>query len=187
MKAEQTKGLVRRLLFGLAEQLLQPLFQPGHGHVDEKCQDAARQNGQHQIHKTCCKGEHIRKPQQCNKKCYPHNGDEQRAFGVRIHDEVPFPECTAASWNEAAAEPLLYCTRCAGLVKTAEKGSAQSYKILRSSCTRSPTMIGLDKKPFMPLASALRRSSSKALAVMARMGIPASAGSSKARICRVAV
>ena len=134
-KAEETKGLVRRLLFGLAKQLLQPLFQPGHGHVDEKCQDAARQYGQHQIHKTCRKGEHIRKPQQCNKKCYPHNGDEQRAFGVRIHDEVPFPECTAASWNEAAAEPLLYCTRCAGLVKTAGKGSAH---LIRSCAAPAP-------------------------------------------------
>ena len=42
--------------------------------------------------------------------------------------------------------------------------------------------MGLDKKPFMPLSKALRRSSSNALAVMARIGIFASA-----RICRVAV
>ena len=47
--------------------------------------------------------------------------------------------------------------------------------------------MGLDKKPFMPLSKALRRSSSNALAVMARIGIFASAGSSSARICRVAV
>lgn len=47
--------------------------------------------------------------------------------------------------------------------------------------------MGLDKKPFMPLSKALRRSSSNALAVMARIGIFASAGSPSARICRVAV
>ena len=47
--------------------------------------------------------------------------------------------------------------------------------------------MGLDKKPFMPLSKALRRSSSNALAVMARIGIFARAGSSSARICRVAV
>ena len=45
-------------------------------------------------------------------------------------------------------------------------------------------MIGLDKKPFMPLASALRRSSSKGLAGMARMGVPASARSSQTGGCR---
>ena len=61
------------------------------------------------------------------------------------------------------------------------------HKILCNSCTRSPITIGLDKKPFIPLSSALRRSSSKALAVMARMGSVARAGSSSARICRVAV
>ena len=61
------------------------------------------------------------------------------------------------------------------------------HKILCSSCTRSPITMGLDKKPFMPLSSALRRSSSKALAVMARIGSVARAGSSSARICRVAV
>ena len=56
------------------------------------------------------------------------------------------------------------------------------HKILCSSCTRSPITMGLDKKPFMPLSSALRRSSSKALAVMARIGSFARAGSSSARI-----
>ena len=61
------------------------------------------------------------------------------------------------------------------------------HKILCSSCTRSPITMGLDKKPFMPHSKALRRSSSKALAVMARMGSVARAGSSSARIRRVAV
>ena len=61
------------------------------------------------------------------------------------------------------------------------------HKILCSSCTRSPITMGLDKKPFMPLSKALRRSSSKALAVMARIGSFARAGSSSARIFRVAV
>ena len=61
------------------------------------------------------------------------------------------------------------------------------HKILCSSCTRSPITMGLDKKPFMPLSSALRRSSSKALAVMAMIGSVARAGSSSARIFRVAV
>ena len=56
------------------------------------------------------------------------------------------------------------------------------HKILCSSCTRSPITMGLDKKPFMPLSKALRRSSSKALAVMARIGSFARAGSSSARI-----
>lgn len=45
----------------------------------------------------------------------------------------------------------------------------------------------LEMNPIMPLSKALRRSSSNALAVMARIGIFASAGSSSARICRVAV
>ena len=61
------------------------------------------------------------------------------------------------------------------------------YKILRSSCIRSSITMGFDKKPFMPLSKALRRSSSKALAVMARIGSFARAGSSSARIFRVAV
>ena len=65
--------------------------------------------------------------------------------------------------------------------------SAFAHKILRSSCTRSPITIGLDKKPVMPHSKALRRSSSNALAVMARIGSFARAGSSSVRICRVAV
>ena len=65
--------------------------------------------------------------------------------------------------------------------------AGQAHKILCSSCTRSPITMGLDKKPFMPLSNALRRSSSKALAVMARIGSFARAGSSSARIFRVAV
>ena len=65
--------------------------------------------------------------------------------------------------------------------------AGQTHKILCSSCTRSPITMGLDKKPFMPLSNALRRSSSNALAVMARIGTFARAGSSSARIVRVAV
>ena len=65
--------------------------------------------------------------------------------------------------------------------------AGQAHKILCSSCTRSPITMGLDKKPFMPLSNALRRSSSNALAVMARIGSFARAGSSSARIVRVAV
>ena len=63
--------------------------------------------------------------------------------------------------------------------------SCTAHKILCSSCTRSPITMGLDKKPFMPLSNALRRSSSNALAVMARIGSFARAGSSSARIVRV--
>lgn len=65
--------------------------------------------------------------------------------------------------------------------------AGQAHKILCSSCTRSPITMGLDKKPFIPLSNALRRSSSNALAVMARIGSFARAGSSSARIVRVAV
>ncbi len=65
--------------------------------------------------------------------------------------------------------------------------AGQAHKILCSFCTRSPITMGLDKKPFMPLSNALRRSSSNALAVMARIGSFARAGSSSARIVRVAV
>ena len=61
------------------------------------------------------------------------------------------------------------------------------YSILRISCTRSAITMGLDKKPFIPLSRALRRSSSKAFAVMARMGIPAKAGFSNSRMRWVAV
>ena len=60
------------------------------------------------------------------------------------------------------------------------------YRIFCSSCTNSSMMIGLDRKPFMPHSSAFFLSSSKALAVMARIGIPARSGFSSARICRVA-
>ena len=60
------------------------------------------------------------------------------------------------------------------------------YRIFRSSCTNSSMMIGLERKPFMPQSRALFLSSSKALAVMARIGMPARAGFSSARICRVA-
>ena len=63
--------------------------------------------------------------------------------------------------------------------------SCTAHKILCSSCTRSPITMGLDKKPSMPLSNALRRSSSNALAVMARIGSFARAGSSSARIVRV--
>ena len=43
--------------------------------------------------------------------------------------------------------------------------------------SNSSMTIGLDKNPSIPLSSAFFLSSSKALAVMARMVIPASAGS----------
>ena len=61
------------------------------------------------------------------------------------------------------------------------------HKTLRISCTRSAITMGLDRKPFMPHSRALRRSSSKAFAVMARMGMPARAGFSSSRMRRVAV
>ena len=61
------------------------------------------------------------------------------------------------------------------------------YKILCISCTRSAITIGLDRKPFIPLSKALRRSSSKAFAVIARMGMPAKAGFCNSRMRRVAV
>lgn len=44
-KADKVDGFIRRLLSGLAEQMFQPLFQPTHGHVDKKRQNAACQNG----------------------------------------------------------------------------------------------------------------------------------------------
>ena len=58
------------------------------------------------------------------------------------------------------------------------------YSILRISCTKSTITMGLDRKPFMPLFRALRRSSSKAFAVMARMGMPARAGFFNSRTWR---
>ena len=93
-------GFIRRLLSGLAEQTLQPLFQPTHGHVDKKCQNAACQNGQDQIHELCRKGQNGGKPQQCNKKRYAHNSYEQILFGFWFHDEVPFPEPAAEICKE---------------------------------------------------------------------------------------
>lgn len=69
-----------RAAFGLAEQAVQPLFQTGHGHVDKKRQNAARQNGQYQIYQLCGKGQNVRKPQQRLQKRYPYHGNEQRLF-----------------------------------------------------------------------------------------------------------
>ena len=79
------------------------------------------------------------------------------------------------------------CEACCGCFIYFLSDRRLAYRILCSSCTRSPITMGLDKKPFMPLSNALRRSSSKALAVMARIGSFARAGSSSARIFRVAV
>ena len=56
----------------------------------------------------------------------------------------------------------------------------------RLSCKvliNSPITIGFDRNPSIPHSSAFFLSSSKALAVMARIVIPASAGLSRARIC----
>ena len=99
-KADKVDGFIRRLLSGLAEQTFQPLFQPTHGHVDKKCQNAACQNGQDQIHEFCRKGQNGGKPQQCNKKRYAHNSYEQILFGFWFHDEVPFPKPAAEICKE---------------------------------------------------------------------------------------
>ena len=89
----------------------------------------------------------------------------------------------ASSFAEVLASGRKYC----GCILFYSPDLRFIYKILCSSCTRSSITMSLDKKPFMPLSKALRRSSSKALAVMAMIGSFARAGSSSARIFRVAV
>ena len=91
------------------------------------------------------------------------------------------------TWASSFAEVLASGRKCCECILFYSPDLRFIYKILCSSCTRSPITMGLDKKPFMPLSKALRRSSSKALAVMARIGSFARAGSSSARIFRVAV
>ena len=91
------------------------------------------------------------------------------------------------TWASSFAEVLASGRKCCGCILFYSPDRRFIYKILRSSCTRSSITMGLDKKPFMPLSKALRRSSLKALAVMARIGSFARAGSSSARIFRVAV
>ena len=87
-KAEKMDGFSRGLLFRLAEQAFQPLFQPGHGHIDEKRQNTARQNGQHQIYELCGKGQNGREPQQRYKKRYPYNGNKQILFCFWFHAKI---------------------------------------------------------------------------------------------------
>ena len=122
-KAEKVDGFIRRLLSGPAEQMVQPLFQPSHGHIDEKRQNAACQNGQDQIHKLCSKGQNGGKPQQRSKKRYAHNSYEQILFGLWFHDEVPFPEPVAEICKETVCGFFFrIVTRRKGLVKTPGKG-----------------------------------------------------------------
>ena len=110
-KAEKMDYFRRGLLFGLAEQAVQPLFQPGHGYVDKKRQNAARQNGQYQIYQLCGKDQNVRKPQQCYKKRYPYHGNEQRLFCFWFHKKS-FP---GRLWQQAAKKPsagsFWYCNR----------------------------------------------------------------------------
>ena len=91
-KAQQVERLARGLLSRFGKQPPQPLFQPGHGHAEEQRQNAARQNGQHQIHQLRGKGQNVRKPQQRHKKRHAHQRHQQGLFRVRSHPNVPFPE-----------------------------------------------------------------------------------------------
>ena len=54
------------------------------------------------------------------------------------------------------------------------------------TCSRCGISSGFAIWPFIPAFSAFCRSSSKAFAVIAKMGMPAFAASGRARICRVA-
>ena len=110
-KAEQADGLIGRLLFSPAEQLLQPLFQSGHGHIDEQCQNAAGKNGQNQIHQLTRKGEHGRKTQQRHKKRDPYNSHQQILFCFWFHDDVPFPEPVAAICKIPSGDSFSYCNQ----------------------------------------------------------------------------
>ena len=74
------------------------------------------------------------------------------------------------TWASSFAEVLASGRKCCECILFYSPDLRFIYKILCSSCTRSPITMGLDKKPFMPLSKALRRSSSKALAVMATIG-----------------
>ena len=111
----------RGLLFGPPEQASQPLFQSGHGHAEEKRQNAAGQNGQDQIDKFGGKGQNGRKPQQRNEKRYPYNGHEQILFCFWFHDDIPFPEPAAA---KAPLRTLFsYCNGKKQACQDAGKGS----------------------------------------------------------------
>ena len=123
-KAEKADGFRRGLLSGLAEQAVQPLFQPGHGHVDKKRQNAARQNGQYQIYQLCGKGQNVRKPQQRYKKRYPYNGNEQGLFCFWFHEKVPFPEdCGNRQQKDRLRALFGIVIGKKGLVKTRGKGN----------------------------------------------------------------
>ena len=106
-KAEKMDGAARGLLFGPAEQASQPLFQSGHRHAEKKRQNAAGQNGQDQIDKIGGKGQNGRKPQQCDKKRYSHNGHEQILFCFWFHDDIPFPEPVAANCKSFSADSFI--------------------------------------------------------------------------------
>ena len=123
-------------LFGLAEQAVQPLFQTGHGHVDKKRQNAARQNGQYQIYQLCGKGQNVRKPQQRYKKRYPYHGNEQRLFCFWFHEKVPFPE-DCGSRQQKDRPPTLFGIVIGrkGLVKTRERETGR-YKSSLRECKR---------------------------------------------------
>ena len=84
------------------------------------------------------------------------------------------------SFGHAACSALVIARRNDG------RNRAYPARRLLSAAISSSMLMGLDRKPFMPHSSALFRSSSKALAVMARIGIFTSAGSGSARICLVA-
>ena len=135
-KAEKVDGFRRGLLFGLAEQAVQPLFQTGHGHVDKKRQNAARQNGQYQIYQLCGKGQNVRKPQQRYKKRYPYHGNEQRLFCFWFHEKVPFPE-DCGSRQQKDRPPALFGIVIGrkGLVKTRERETGR-YKSSLRECKR---------------------------------------------------
>ena len=78
-----------------------------HRHAEKKRQNAAGQNGQDQIDKIGGKGQNGRKPQQCDKKRYPHNGHEQILFCFWFHDDIPFPEPVAANCKSPSADSFI--------------------------------------------------------------------------------
>ena len=62
---------------------------------------------QDQIDKFGGKGQNGRKPQQCDKKRYPHNGHEQILFCFWFHDDIPFPEPVAANCKSSSADSFI--------------------------------------------------------------------------------
>lgn len=159
-KAQQVERLARGLLSRFGKQPPQPLFQPGHGHAEEQRQNAARQNGQHQIHQLRGKGQNVRKPQQRHKKRHAHQRHQQGLFRVRSHPNVPFPERlrgfffvlypekTSLSSSRGAAQHALYSRPWSFRLKSAR----------HHAMAMPPAMPSAARKVCSPKCSAAGRS-----------------------------